>query len=162
MRDLCATLTAVGIALAGCGGTPIPPATAPSAPSGDATTQGAPVAAARHRVVFEMTTDDHDQWQSVLNNVDNIRKALGPDKTDVEVVAHGSGLSMLLATNTADRARMEELSHAGVVFAACENTMKKKHVAKEDLLPFAMTVDSGVGELVRKQEAGWAYLKSSK
>ncbi len=161
MRDLCATLTAVAFALAGCGGT-IPPATAPSASSGHATPQGVPAAAGRHRVVFEMTSDDHDQWQSVLNNVDNSRKALGADTTDVEVVVHGSGLSMLLATNAADRARMEELSHAGVVFAACENTMKRKHVAKEDLLPFAMTVDSGVAEVVRKQEAGWAYLKSSK
>ena len=57
---------------------------------------------------------------------------------------------------------MRDLSQAGVVFAACENTMKKKNVAKEDLLPFATTVDSGVAEVVRKQEAGWAYLKSSK
>ena len=29
----------------------------------------------------------------------------------------------------------------------------------EDLFPFASTVDSGVAELVRKQEAGWAYIK---
>jgi intracellular sulfur oxidation DsrE/DsrF family protein len=27
-------------------------------------------------------------------------------------------------------------------------------------LPFAITVDSGVAEVVRKQEAGWSYIKS--
>jgi len=93
---------------------------------------------------------------------ENARKALGPERTDVSVIAHGSGPSMLLAANGAQAPRMRDLSQAGVVFAACENTMKKKNVAKEDLLPFATTVDSGVAEVVRKQEAGWAYLKSSK
>ena len=61
-----------------------------------------------------------------------------------------------------NHARMEDLARAGVVFAACENTMKKKNVTKEDLLPFAKTVDSGVAEVVRKQEGGWAYLRLAK
>jgi len=30
----------------------------------------------------------------------------------------------------------------------------------EVLVPFAAQVDSGVGELIRKQEAGWSYLKA--
>jgi intracellular sulfur oxidation DsrE/DsrF family protein len=38
--------------------------------------------------------------------------------------------------------------------------MKKKNVRKDDLLPLATTVDSGVAEVVRKQEAGWSYVKS--
>jgi intracellular sulfur oxidation DsrE/DsrF family protein len=37
--------------------------------------------------------------------------------------------------------------------------MRKQNLTKEQLLPFAVTVDSGVAEVVRKQEAGWAYLK---
>jgi intracellular sulfur oxidation DsrE/DsrF family protein len=28
----------------------------------------------------------------------------------------------------------------------------------EDLFPFAVQVDAGVAKVVRKQEAGWAYL----
>ena len=38
--------------------------------------------------------------------------------------------------------------------------MKKKNVSKADLLPATTTVDSGVAEVVRKQEAGWSYVKS--
>jgi hypothetical protein len=34
-----------------------------------------------------------------------------------------------------------------------------RNITAEDLFPFASTVDSGVAELVRKQEAGWAYVK---
>ncbi|MBA3883868.1 MAG: hypothetical protein H0X73_14470, partial [Chthoniobacterales bacterium] len=48
----------------------------------------------------------------------------------------------------------------GVVFSACENMMKKKNVTKEQLLPFATTTDSGIAEVIRKQEAGWSYIKS--
>ncbi len=34
--------------------------------------------------------------------------------------------------------------------------MKKKDKTKDGLLPFVTTVDSGVAEVVRKQEAGWS------
>jgi len=37
--------------------------------------------------------------------------------------------------------------------------MRDRNLTDEDLFPFASTVDSGVAELVRKQEAGWAYVK---
>jgi intracellular sulfur oxidation DsrE/DsrF family protein len=55
---------------------------------------------------------------------------------------------------------MRKLADAGVVFAACENTMKRKNLTKADLFDFATTVDAGVAEVVRRQEAGWSYVKS--
>jgi intracellular sulfur oxidation DsrE/DsrF family protein len=66
----------------------------------------------------------------------------------------------MLAKNATLADRMKKLADAGVVFAACENSMRKKNVTKADLLPFVTTVDSGVAEVVRKQEAGWSYIKS--
>ena len=58
------------------------------------------------------------------------------------------------------KSNCKKLADGGVVFAACENTMKKKHVTKEQLVPFATTTGSGVAEVVRKEEAGWSYIKS--
>ncbi len=112
-----------------------------------------------HRVLFEVTMEGSEQWTGVLNNVENLRKSLG-DGTEIEVVAHSKGLGMLLAKDNKLTDRMQKLSEAGVVFAACENTMKKKNVTKDQLVPFATTTDSGVAEVVRKQEAGWSYIKS--
>jgi len=154
----------VAVASTGCGGSPGAPAPgAPAAPPGvPVQATDAKVAAGHHRVVFELTGEDHDLWEKVLNNVENLRRALGADKTDVAIVVHGGALSMLLATNRDQSTRMEELSRAGVTFLACENTMKKKNVTKDDLLPFAKTVDSGVAEVVRREEAGWAYVRSTK
>ena len=125
----------------------------------NAQTKNSPASAAQHRVLFEVTMEGEEQWTAVLNNVENVRKSLG-DATKVEVVAHGKALGMLLAKGNDHPERTKKLSEAGVVFTACENTMKKKNVTKDDLLPFATTTDSGVAEAVRKQEAGWSYIKS--
>ena len=124
----------------------------------------APPAASRapttgHRIVIEVNVDGAERWEGILNNVDNLRKAFANDPPKIEVVAHAKGLGLLLATNEPLKARMQAEHEAGVVFAACENTMKKQNVTKDQLMPFVTTVDSGVAEVVRKQEAGWAYIK---
>lgn len=112
-----------------------------------------------HRAVIEVTAEAAPQWESVLNNVENLQKAFAPEPTEVEVVAHGKGLAMLQKNNAAQAERMSRIAAAGVKFAACENTMRRMKVQKSDLFDFVVTVDSGVAEVVRKQEAGWAYLK---
>ena len=112
-----------------------------------------------HRIVIEVNVDGAEHWEAILNNVDNLQKAFSTDPPKIEVVAHAKGLGLLLATNEPLEARMQAEHEAGVVFAACENTMKKQNVTKDQLMPFVITVDSGVAEVVRKQEAGWAYLK---
>lgn len=114
----------------------------------------------KHRVVMEVSTDDPKAWEAALNNIENLRNALGPEASTVELVAHGGGLEMLLGANHVQAQRMEKLAAGPVVFAACENTMKRKKVTRDDLLPFVTTVDSGVAEVVRKQEQGWSYVKA--
>jgi intracellular sulfur oxidation DsrE/DsrF family protein len=115
-----------------------------------------------HRVVIEVNVDGAERWEGILNNVENLQKSLGAsgaNTVSIEIVAHAKGLGLLLATNDALRARMQAEHDGGVVFAACENTMKKQNVIKDQLMPFAITVDSGVAEVVRKQETGWSYIK---
>lgn len=130
-------------------------------PIQDNTVQKSDTDGPRHRVVFEVTVDGDDQWTAVLNNIENLRIALGAERVEIAVIAHAQGLGMLLGRDHGERAsRMKSLAHGGVTFAACENSMQKKDVTKEHLLSFATTVDSGVAEVVRKQQAGWSYLKS--
>ena len=112
-----------------------------------------------HRIVFEVTMEGVEQWTAVLTNVENLRKSLGAS-TEIEVVAHSKGLALLVAKDNTLADREKKLADGGVVFAACENTMKKKNITKDQLVPFAKTTDSGVAEVVRKQEAGWSYIKS--
>jgi intracellular sulfur oxidation DsrE/DsrF family protein len=46
-----------------------------------------------------------------------------------------------------------------VVVAACENTLEMKGIGRDRLAAGVVTVPSGIGELVRKQQQGWAYVR---
>lgn len=113
-----------------------------------------------HKVVIEINSPDRETWDMALKNIANLQKSFGRNHLEVEAVALGKGLNLVLRNDTEFADRLKGLNLSGVVFAACQNTMHQRNLKKEDLLPFVMTVDSGVAEIVRKQEAGWSYLKS--
>ena len=113
----------------------------------------------RHRIVVDVSTPNAETWKRVLNNLDNVRRQLGAESTEIAVVAYGPGLGMLLAESAPEVERMERLSRESVVFAACRNTLEGRDLGPEALLPFARIVPSGVAEIVLKQEAGWSLLK---
>jgi len=114
----------------------------------------------QHQVVFQMNVDNPDSWNQLFANIQNVQQVFGADKIQIEVVAYGKGLSLLLKTNSAYEERMKKAIASGVVLAACQNTMRIRKVTTEDLFPFASQVDSGVSELIRKQEAGWSYIRA--
>ncbi|MBZ5632029.1 MAG: DsrE family protein [Acidobacteriia bacterium] len=113
----------------------------------------------KHHVVFQLSEPEGAAWGSLIIHVNNMRDALAKDGgSEVEVVFFAAGLNMLRKTNTAYEARLKQLADAGVTLSACQNAMRLMNVKTEDLFPFASQVDSGVAELARKQEAGWAYI----
>lgn len=113
-----------------------------------------------HRAVFELTTDQAPTWAALLTNLENLTAHYGQANVQFEVVAHGPGIGIMLKANAALAPRMEALARRGTVFAACNNTMKRKNIAKEALLPFVQVVPAGIAEVIEKQEAGWAYIKA--
>lgn len=115
---------------------------------------------ARHRVLLEVTSGEPAEWAGALGNVENLQKAFASEKVQAEVVVHGDGLGMLMeAKNGAVRDKLARLAAGGTVFAACRNTMDRKGVTPAQLSRAAVTVDSGVAEVVRKQEADWSYVR---
>jgi hypothetical protein len=48
----------------------------------------------------------------------------------------------------------------GVHIYACQNSMRGYHLEQADLAPGVGTVPSGVVELIRRQHAGYAYVRS--
>jgi uncharacterized protein len=113
-----------------------------------------------HKVVIQLNTADTAAWSGTIGNIKNLQK-IWPGAVQIELVAHGKGLDLLVKAKTHLAADVEALAKEGVVFSACENSMKKHNVTKADLLMVAGTVPSGVAELVLKQEQGWSYLKAS-
>jgi intracellular sulfur oxidation DsrE/DsrF family protein len=124
--------------------------------AGDATAQSA--AAARTKVVVQVSDGDPAKWSLALNNVRNVQADLGAGNVDVEVVAYGPGIGMLLA-NSVVSPRLEEALAAGVKVVACENTMKGQKLARKDMADGIGYVQAGVVELIQKQQQGYAYIR---
>ena len=111
-----------------------------------------------HKVFIQLNTSDTLVWHGALKNISNLQTALG-SSTQIELVAHGSGISILIDGKTTQKTKIAELAAMGVLFKACENTIRERKIDRATILPQVGTVPSGVAEVVLKQEAGWAYLK---
>lgn len=113
----------------------------------------------KHKVVIQLNTADTSAWSSTIGNIKNLQK-LWPNNVVVEVVVHGKALDLLVTAKTHLANEVVEMSKTNVQFSACENSMRKHHIDKSELLSIANTVPSGVAEVILKQEAGWSYLKA--
>lgn len=114
---------------------------------------------AAHRVAFQVSDADPARWNLALNNAKNVQDDLGgPDGVDIEIVVYGPGIGML-KTGSPVAARVAAAMKDGVKVVACENTMKAQKLAVADMLPEIGYVPAGVVELMKKQKAGWAYIR---
>jgi len=111
----------------------------------------------KHKIVIQFSDSDSLSQASVTGQVKNIRTAW--PNAEVELVCHGPGLDLLVTSKSKASKAVADWSTQGVTFAACNNTMRRRNVKKEDLLPSAQVVPSAMIELVLKQEKGWAYVK---
>src|SRR5690554_339592 len=111
-----------------------------------------------HKVVIQVSEVDPGAQLKVIGQINNILEAL--PNTKIEMVCHSEGLPMLVTTQSKVATHVKALHDKGVIFAACENTMKRNNLTKEDLLPESIIVPSGLAEIILKQEAGWTYIKA--
>ena len=113
----------------------------------------------KHHVVIQVSNNDTAAWKGLMNNIKHLKEIWG-DSVQIEVVAHGPGIELLVAAKTTQQKKISDYKKTGVVFAACENTMRQRNISKADMIPEADFVPSGVGEVIMKEENGWSYLKS--
>lgn len=110
-----------------------------------------------YRVIFQVAESDPTLHEAALRNVRNVAVDLGPD-AELAVVAHGAGISLVTGESGLEQ-EVAELVKQGVDVLACRNTMNRKQIPDERLLPQVGIVTSGIGELVRRQHEGWAYVR---
>lgn len=114
--------------------------------------------ASKNRIVFQVSDGDPMKWGLALSNMRNVQVELGDDEVDVELVAYGPGIGMLKGDSPMAK-RISEALKSGVKVVACENTMKGQKLVYTDMLPDIGYVPSGVVELMRKQQQGYAYVR---
>lgn len=108
--------------------------------------------------------DEGGAYLAALRNVQNHLDAVGEGRVEVAVVLHGDGLGLLAEALTNGRVQtsVASLKGQGVSFLVCENTLNGRGIPYEDDLYDVWEDDivpSGVAELSRLQQMGYAYIR---
>jgi hypothetical protein len=111
----------------------------------------------KYKVVFHI--DEQVEASLVLHNISNLITDLGGENLEIEMVANGDAVKVLARSADESRSMLIELAEKRVAFSACANAMRNLGIQKDELFDFVTVVSSGVGEIVKKQTAGWAYIR---
>ena len=118
----------------------------------------ATLAADKAKMVVQVSDSNPATWNLALNNIKNVQKDLGKDNVELELVAYGPGIGMLKADSEVAN-RIDDAVDSGVHVMACQNTMHGQKLTKEDMNAKIGYVPSGVVEILRRQQEGYAYLR---
>lgn len=119
-------------------------------------------AAGPDKVVYHFS-EGLEQASLGLQNIRNHLEA--NPKAEITVVALATGVDFLMkgaktARGNEYRQQVEDLDLQGVKFRVCEITLRERSLKKEQFLPEARFVTSGVAEIARLQaREGHAYLR---
>ena len=116
---------------------------------------------AEKRVVLQISDPNPFKQTLVLNVASNLIKHYGSDKIDIEIVAFGPGLRLLLDGNS-NQSRMSGLNQDGVRFAACENTIAafaKNLGHQPKLVAEATPVSAGVVRILELLDQDYTLVK---
>ena len=112
-----------------------------------------------NRALFQVTDNDPARWNMILNNMTNLREGVGSEGAEIELVAYGPGIHMLKADSPVKH-RIADALKSGVQVNACQNTMNVMKLTPADMQAEIGYVPSGVVEVMKKQQQGWAYIRS--
>jgi len=115
-------------------------------------------AAAKQRVVIQVSDNDPAKWTLALNNARNIQAELGKDNVQIEIVAYGPGLAMLKAESKVAAGLAGALDD-NIGLIACENTMQNTKVTRDEMYGGIAYVQAGVTHIMKRQREGWAYIR---
>jgi hypothetical protein len=113
-----------------------------------------------HRVVMHLNSGEEKVQKGTLNNIKNLYEAMGAEGVQVELVAHGAGLSLFTKQDTKLAEELARLKTSyGVEYTACSNTMKAQGLTRADLIDLLNRTMPAMVRLMELQEQGWAYIR---
>ncbi|MBI2312508.1 MAG: DsrE family protein [Betaproteobacteria bacterium] len=118
-------------------------------------------APAERKLVYHVNSSD--DVATAFRNLSNLLDAA--PRTRVVVVAHNSGVDFLIS-GARDKAgdpyqpAVAQLKSRGVDFRICGNTLGRRNIQADRVIPEAVLVPSGIVEIARLQaEEGYSYIK---
>jgi intracellular sulfur oxidation DsrE/DsrF family protein len=121
---------------------------------------------AQAKVLIHLARDDVAQLGQALDDIEGLLKHYRETRQNarVEVVVNGGGLALVRTDTSMFASRIQRLQreYSNLTFAACQNTIDRLSEALGtgiQLLPGVITIDSGMAEIMRRQNQGWTYLQ---
>jgi len=111
-----------------------------------------------HKLVVQMVDNNPKVQNGLIKQLNNLKNGYGEEIT-IEVVCHGPGLDLLHKERSEYREELLALKERGIIFMACENTLKGRDIPREAIMEEFDFVPIGIGEVMEKQEQGWSYVK---
>lgn len=113
----------------------------------------------QYKVVFDFASSDTADQSGIIRQINNVFRA--SPGSSVEVVFHGRAIFNLVNSTTVFKEKLDDLvNNKGVILAACNNSMNRYNIKKEDLISSAIVVPVAILELADKQEKGWSYIRA--
>ncbi|GLU51366.1 DsrE family protein [Dyadobacter frigoris] len=111
-----------------------------------------------YKVVYQLNTDDEKVIKATMKNINNaLEDPRLKGKLEVELVVHGGGVAVFKKDQPYET-QLKELQGKGVILAECENTMRERKISRDELFDFISYVPSGNGEIIIRQQQGWAIV----
>lgn len=111
-----------------------------------------------HRIIMQLTSGDTLVHRNLMKQLRNMKEAA--PTMELEIMCHGPGMDLLMSDRSVVQAKVKEFTAQGIVFLACENTIKERNLDRAKVLPEAGFVKAGVIHIVERQEQGWSYIKA--
>jgi intracellular sulfur oxidation DsrE/DsrF family protein len=110
------------------------------------------------KIVVQVSDGNPVTWNQALNVVGNLREVYGPD-TQIELVAFGQGINMLKLDAPVSSRVVEAQKNLGAKVYACENSMAKNKLSRNDMAPDVVYIRAGVEHIITRQREGWVNLR---
>jgi hypothetical protein len=107
---------------------------------------------------MQLTSGETLVHKNLMKQFKNMKEAA--PTAMIEVVCHGPGMDMLISDRSVVQGKVKEFAGKGIVFLACENTIKERELDRSKVLPEAGYVKAGIIHIVERQEDGWSYIKA--
>jgi uncharacterized protein len=127
---------------------------------------GPAIAAEKHKLALQISDNDPDKMNAVLNVAANVSKFYSDkgEEVDIQIVAFNAGLHMLRDDTSPVKPRLKSFNEGmpNVSFVACENTldaMTRKEGKEPALVDNARRVKAGVVTLIELGEKGWTNVR---
>lgn len=109
--------------------------------------------------VIDVADADAATWHTAVNAATLVHATYPAAR--MEIVAHGPGIQMLLASSTEAPDLEALVTGGGVELAACANAMRSYGITADQLVARATVVPAGVVEVARREAQGYLYMNAS-